>query len=187
MSRRPNVIGRKFNCPSCDWPCDSKRGLSGHIAQTKECFVLLRARGKTSTARANRSARHRRTTPQPPPSVHPPPSVIVADDQLPNPPEEHPQLDPPRHQGVTLEEVEDEEPGYRGPRAIIDYFPYAGDIYPGDHPTAWETKLAEDRKADTPPWGSFKSPVEWDLAKWMATSGLSHNEMNKFLQLAAVS
>lgn len=94
-----------------------------------------------------------------------------------------------RYPGVTVEDCDDEEPipNVPKPKPVIDYFPYAGDAYPGDYPTAWEQKLAKDIDDESPPWGEFGSMEDREVAKWLTTSGVSQTEMNKFLKLTKVS
>lgn len=188
MSRQPNAITRNFNCPSCDHPCNSRRGLSVHIAKTALCFNVIMAQSKLSSARLTRSTRHRH-----PPSNTPPPTATgdlpspdIPHNEIPDHPAEGPPPPARRHPPVTIEDVEDEEPPYAAPKVVIDHYPHAGSTYPGEYLTSWEAKLATDRNANTPPWSPFTSTDDWDVAKWLTTSGVSQSEMNKFLKLMKV-
>ncbi|KZT42338.1 hypothetical protein SISSUDRAFT_965041, partial [Sistotremastrum suecicum HHB10207 ss-3] len=35
-------------------------------------------------------------------------------------------------------------------------------------------------------WGPFKNEEEWEMGKWLATSGVSQSSMNEFLTLPAI-
>lgn len=69
------------------------------------------------------------------------------------------------------------------------------DPYVQDHEHAGATygtgtssfdKLYESRTAELP-WAPFGSQEEWELARWLLTSGLTQGEIDKFLKLDIVS
>lgn len=174
----------RLQCSVCKAPCETRRGLASHHRQSRECFNALLKKSQTSAARAKRAAqsRHRRN-PHPPatPSL---PEDIAADEPIPEFP--LPPVNPPprQHRYVSVEEVPDED--MPTSNAVIDFHPYAGAVYEGTYPTAWDQRLAADVKAKREPWHSFNSMEDWDVAKWLMTSGVSQAEMNKFLQLSKV-
>ncbi|KAF7303335.1 hypothetical protein MIND_00561200 [Mycena indigotica] len=85
---------------------------------------------------------------------------------------------------ASVEEVEDEEEG----EVYEQEFPeekQAGAAYRGCK-TQFE-QLREEQKANGwEPWNPFKDLDEWELARWMATSGLSQGKMTEFLKLKVI-
>ncbi|KAJ7737447.1 hypothetical protein DFH07DRAFT_753069 [Mycena maculata] len=82
----------------------------------------------------------------------------------------------------TVEEVEDEDERY------VDDFPAdmkAGKIW-GQRETYFETLRNEHKSAGNPPWYPFESEEEWELARWLMTSGLSQKKTDEYLKLKTV-
>lgn len=178
MARGTRAYTRRLLCSVCETPCDTRRGLASHHKQSRECFNALLKRSEKSSARAKRTAQNRQRR-----SPHSPSPPALPDDDIPNPVPEHPDPPPRQHRYVSLEEIPDED---LVTDAVIDYHPYAGAVYEGVYPMAWEQRRAADVDAKREPWHSFNSMEDWDVAKWLMTSGVSQAEMNKFLQLAKV-
>jgi hypothetical protein len=51
----------------------------------------------------------------------------------------------------------------------------------------FEQHLDEQKKAGDAPWAPFESEDEWELARWLITSGVSQTKMDSFLKLNKVS
>ena len=51
----------------------------------------------------------------------------------------------------------------------------------------FEHHLDEQKKAGHAPWAPFKTEDEWELARWLMTSGVSQKKINSFLKLNKVS
>ncbi|KZS88846.1 hypothetical protein SISNIDRAFT_417541 [Sistotremastrum niveocremeum HHB9708] len=58
----------------------------------------------------------------------------------------------------------------------------------GPHESVYQQqrKIIEDSDEDWGLWGPFQNEKEWDMAKWLASSGLSHRKMNSFLNLPSI-
>ncbi|KAJ7438105.1 hypothetical protein B0H11DRAFT_1884753 [Mycena galericulata] len=86
---------------------------------------------------------------------------------------------PPKRPRATVEEVPDED------NRLTQDFPakfHAGAILE-QCKTQFE-KLREEQKAGgCEPWHPFESEEEWELARWMMTSGLSHSKTDDYLKL----
>ncbi|KAF7318519.1 hypothetical protein HMN09_00361800 [Mycena chlorophos] len=90
---------------------------------------------------------------------------------------------------VTVEEVEDEGDGQgnvAGP--WVEDFPE--ELRAGEAIRACKTefqRLREDQKLrGESPWFPFKDIEEWELARWLVTSGLTQSKTEEFLKLKAV-
>lgn len=57
----------------------------------------------------------------------------------------------------------------------------------GEGRTAFEKNSEQQRKDNEVPWALFESVEEWELAKWLLTSGLSQRAVDDFLRLRIVS
>jgi hypothetical protein len=53
--------------------------------------------------------------------------------------------------------------------------------------TPFEKILANQRINDEDAWGPFKNEGEWDLARWLMTSGCSQTKLDELLMLPMVS
>lgn len=180
MVRHP----RRLLCTVCDAPCHTRRGLASHHKQSPACLEALIKKSRKSSARIRRTAMAQQRQQSPSAPANADDAIHEPIPDLPGPPIEalaQPAV-PRQHRYVSVEEVPDED----APVATIDYHPYAGAVYEGTYPTAWEQRLEADIDAKREPWHSFNSMDDWDVAKWLMTSGVSQTEMNKFLQLGKV-
>ncbi|KAJ7697259.1 hypothetical protein B0H17DRAFT_1197650 [Mycena rosella] len=95
------------------------------------------------------------------------------------------EFDPPQPaspERATMEEVEDEDDGW------FQSFPpekAAGAILEKCK-TQFERLCEEQKKGGHAPWAPFESQEEWELARWLITSGLSQTKTDKFLKLKTV-
>ncbi|KAJ7444666.1 hypothetical protein FB451DRAFT_1056190 [Mycena latifolia] len=106
-------------------------------------------------------------------------------------PDEAPVIQPPaaeetanprKHPRATVEEVEDEDDRW------FQCFPAdlaAGAILEKCQ-THFEKLRAEQTKAGRPPWEPFESQEEWELARWLMTSGISQTKTDEYLKLKKV-
>ncbi|KAI0642010.1 hypothetical protein C8Q79DRAFT_891571, partial [Trametes meyenii] len=53
--------------------------------------------------------------------------------------------------------------------------------------TEFERIQREKNERNETPWAPFESREEWELAKWLATTGLTQTDIGKFLDLKIVS
>jgi hypothetical protein len=85
---------------------------------------------------------------------------------------------------ASVEEVEDEEDG--DDVRYINDFAGAGLPHAERCQTNFEQHFAQQREAGDAPWAPFESKDEWELAKWLMTSGVSQKQMDDFLKLKKV-
>jgi hypothetical protein len=83
---------------------------------------------------------------------------------------------------ATVEEVEDED------ERFVEDFP--DDLHAGEPleqcKTFFENLREEQKAAGNAPWYPFESEDEWELARWLMTSGLSQKKTDAYLKLNAV-
>ena len=82
---------------------------------------------------------------------------------------------------ASVEDVEDEEDA-----RYIDDFVGAGLPHAESYQAKFEHHFANQREAGDAPWAPFKSEDEWELARWLMTSGVSQKQMDEFLKLNKV-
>lgn len=92
-----------------------------------------------------------------------------------------------------VEEVVDEDAEPSG----IPKDPYAQYLHPlagaryGEGKIPFEEYLAERKAAgledESNPWAPFKDEEEWELGRWLLTSGLSQEGIDRYLKLKIVS
>lgn len=83
-----------------------------------------------------------------------------------------------------MEEVEDEDaPGTH--RWIEDYPEPAGSAY-GKCTSIFEKHREKQKEAGQAPWVPFRNEDEWEMARWLMTSGVSQEKINNFLRLEKV-
>ncbi|TBU21231.1 hypothetical protein BD311DRAFT_678982 [Dichomitus squalens] len=104
-------------------------------------------------------------------------------------PEEHSALDNSsagRQAGpgrVTVEDVDDVEAGGLPKRPWTGQYPDAVATVFGQARTSFEDLLEKQEKAGQGLYAPFADEEEWGLGSWLATSGLSQEEIDKFLML----
>ncbi|KAG7098335.1 hypothetical protein E1B28_000296 [Marasmius oreades] len=96
----------------------------------------------------------------------------------------------PKRRRVEMEEVEDEgDPAICDPRRFISVdFTGAGAVLEGDFDTrTFFDKLKDEKieKGETM-WLPFQSRDEWELARWLMMSGVTHNDLDELLKLSIV-
>jgi hypothetical protein len=80
----------------------------------------------------------------------------------------------------TTEDEEDEDARY------IEDFAGAGLPHAERSPTNFEQHFEDQNKAGDAPWTPFESEDEWELARWLMSSGVSQKQINEFLKLNKV-
>ena len=100
--------------------------------------------------------------------------------------EERPTRDSRR---ATVEDVEDEDDITEDSRFIEDFPEPAGLPHSADKTrlSDFERHLYEQKKAGDAPWAPFETEDEWELARWLMTSGMSQTKIDSFLKLNKVS
>ncbi|KAI0357791.1 hypothetical protein OH77DRAFT_1583444 [Trametes cingulata] len=84
---------------------------------------------------------------------------------------------------VEVEEVADEEEGGL-PRKpwIEDFTGKAGTVF-GEGETQFEAIRRKKEEDGDSPWAPFESEEEWELARWLVTSGLTQSSIEQYLKL----
>ena len=190
-------------CAYCPAQLATAQGLHSHIVQSKKCHVIC-ARHKTSSVDSNLDSSKLNNqlggdmntmeidTPFDNDSNSPP--YIELDPPVDNPvlleeervEEERPTWDS-RH--ATIENVEDEDDITKYSCFIEDFPEPAGLPHSADKTwlSDFEHHLYEQKKAGDVPWVPFETEDEWELARWLMTSGMSQTKIDSFLKLNKVS
>jgi hypothetical protein len=102
----------------------------------------------------------------------------------PNPrvtPEPSPPTQPDNGQLTIEDEVSDEEE-YRW----IENYPKAAGSTHGQDLSKFESLKKEQTNEGSAPWFPFESEDEWELGRWLMTSGISQKKIDSFLKLHKV-
>ncbi len=170
-------IHRCFNCGSVK---PTAQGLRSHLSQRAPCRQAFLARAQLSDPDPTKkdsncdvsASEHNNDN-----SEHIPHTGI--DDQ---------HLSEPPSKRAHVEDVEDLEAGGLPKDPYVRYHTSAGKAK-GKGESLFEL-LHQQRERDGldgTPWAPFDSEEEWDLARWLIKSGLSHSEIDKYLRLNIVS
>ncbi|KAI0668005.1 hypothetical protein C8Q78DRAFT_952332, partial [Trametes maxima] len=84
---------------------------------------------------------------------------------------------------VEIEEVVDVEAGSLPRCPWIEDFPGPAAATFGTAETTFERIQREKDERNEAPWAPFESYDEWELARWLATSGLTQADIGEFLNL----
>lgn len=173
-----------FVCFNCSASKPTLQGLRSHISQRQACREAFAARFQLQA-----------TTPASPSSA---PIDLAAEHQnLPDNSYDTPLVSPqipdaqdspePPSKRARVEEVEDIEPGGLPKRPFRRFDTTAGQTY-GEGRTLYE-RMQEEREREglgENPWEPFENQQEWELARWLLSSGLSQSDIDKYLKLEIV-
>ncbi|KAF5362997.1 hypothetical protein D9757_014080 [Collybiopsis confluens] len=93
---------------------------------------------------------------------------------------------------VSIEEIEDDPSNeaksvYGNVNNYVYAMPYPGpagmSLHDSCMPTSFEAAYQRQTEAKLPPWTPFKSEQEWELARWLISSGASQKKIDKFCML----
>jgi hypothetical protein len=180
-------------CEYCSARLATAQGLHSHLVQSKRC----RARHEASTIDSD--SHHSDSNSQLDTPFDFLPSDYDADYQPDvelDPPvgnpvslEEEPEEPIRESRRATVEDVEDEDDITEDSRFIEDFPRPAGLPHPVDKTRSsnFERHLDEQKRAGDAPWAPFETEDEWELARWLMTSGMSQTKMDSFLKLNKVS
>lgn len=198
-----------FPCQYCPVRCETSQGLRSHLTQSKACRTkhseqfsidsgddsdnLSEFSGESDVGDA--SGGHPASGPMDVDVFEARPAPQDGDDfgdsgdethepppDIPATPTVTPAENPRKRPRATVEEVEDEEARWVQP------FPKdraAGAIFEKCQ-TQFEKLREEQKKAGRAPWEPFESEEEWELARWLMTSGISQMKTDEFLKLKKV-
>ena len=180
-----------FTCRYCKRPNVSRslQGLKSHISQTPDC----RARQDEEHALLNRDRGSQVTAPhtRQQPAKH----YTLQENIQDNTP---PSNDADGHcsKRARVDDCDDDNSGAKNFRSantnfIVDYpvEARAGAILE-DSQDGLETRFKKIKRtqqhADKPAWAPFTSLADWDLSRWLIQSGVSQQEIDRFLKLESV-
>ncbi|CDO72633.1 hypothetical protein BN946_scf184985.g52 [Trametes cinnabarina] len=199
-------------CPTCGEELNTAQGVSAHLSHRPQCrlaFKLANAAkraseaaiqglegsegpfasaGSLNTAEDDHQSRRALDSdsldidsdlaalPDPPPH-------LVTDPQGESDAPASQQGTQSKRQRVEVEEVPDEEEGGLPRKPWIEDFPGRAGTSSGTRETPFERIRRMKEQAGESPWAPFESEEEWELAKWLVTSGLTQSNIEKYLKL----
>lgn len=178
------------SCEFCNAIFETQQGVRSHIKQKQECRLAF-ARSLTSDTSSTNLASSSTSAAVPTVQHDPPeePNELLFPYRTHQIPHDHPsdmQDDTPsKRRRVTVEEVPDEEAGLPRKPWVEDFPQPAGT--PLREGQTYFKGLRERRMGeDESPYAPFADKEEWELAQWLATSGISQQALDKFLKLDIV-
>ncbi|OBZ74731.1 hypothetical protein A0H81_05568 [Grifola frondosa] len=162
-------------CQFCLQTLPTLQGLQSHLTQKQSCRdalrELVRQKRRISTADTalpdiNIEENFELHT-NPHPHLHPPASSASKD----------------ASHRVRVEEVEDEEAGGLPKKPWVRDFPTEAASILDHRRTSFETIREQKDEAGDTSWAPFTCKEEWELAKWLMSTGLSQNAVEDYLTL----
>ena len=188
------------NCPHCPARLATVQGLRSHLTQSQRCHARHRASFIDSDSSDDQLQDDNQNAENLPPEgipidydsdfgslpcVDPEPMVDTSESL-----EEQDELRSrsPWSKRASVEDVEDEDNQTAEPRFIEDFPRPAGLPLSPEKTTssAFEAHRELQREAGDAPWAPFESEGEWELARWLMTSGVSQTKIDSFLKLDKV-
>ncbi len=170
-------------CPYCLTFKQTEQGVRSHIAQSPGCFSRQQGESEwllddenTSEIMENEDIQDEDDEDAPFMDADPPL-------RLPSDAETEANAAQLQHHKVEMVEVFDEEE--EGLRWVED-FPTAAGETKGRCESAFQKHRNAQQAARDAPWAPFESQKEWELARWLMTSGVSKKKMDSFLKLESV-
>ncbi|KAI0370412.1 hypothetical protein BV20DRAFT_1035905 [Pilatotrama ljubarskyi] len=184
-------------CPSCNETLDTAQGLSAHLSLRAECRRAFKSANAAKRAEAVAQGLTALELVGPMGSEVSPDNhdieLVLLDpvrNDTPAPPEDNalsaPEDDPAsrsKRRRVEIEEVADEDEGGLPRKPWIEDFPRSAGTTLGEAETYFESIQCQKREAGESPWAPFESEDEWELARWLVTSGLTQSSIEKYLKL----
>ncbi|KAG8943138.1 hypothetical protein FRC03_002650 [Tulasnella sp. 419] len=150
----------RLTCCKCKKTLPSAKGLSSHYSQSEPCMTTLLSQQFQDISADS--------------LMHDSPSDSFQDESVKDPPS--------KRRRVTVEEVPDDDEDDGGP-PVTDVHPTAAQCHTAVFRTVWEKQRKREVKAKQELYHPFDSMEEFELAKWLATSGLSQEAIDAFLCL----
>ena len=88
---------------------------------------------------------------------------------------------------VTVEEVPDEDEGGIPRKLWIEDFPLPAGSPLGKGETHFDAFRSKIKASEAHPWTPFESKEEWELARWLMTSGMTQKAIDEYLKLKIIS
>ena len=200
-------------CPYCFTDTESRRGLHSHMMQKKTCRERMEAdayisESASETAGANKQNNSNLPTQHPneADAENPASDNEMDFDELPfhssspitdvqvaaaasprvSPAASPQQPSSPNHLEDADNDNEHAEADDDTESRWIEDFPYPAGVPIGEGVSRFEEWRRDQENKNEPPWSPFKSREEWELAKWLITSGISQKKIDAFLELKTV-
>ncbi len=184
-----------YTCPYCQLSVATGRGLHSHIMQNKKC------RARMNTDNSDCDLGEAEFEPLHPESENlgnlQGEELTEVDDGLWEDHDVPMAIDPPIRVTMGMEDhqqsprratVEDEidEPASEED-TYIEAYPSPAGTTRGRGESTFTGQNRVHAEEGQSPWAPFESSEEWELARWLMTSGVSQNKLNDFLKLNTVS
>lgn len=188
------------SCEYCNARFDTQQGVRSHVKQKAECRLAFARSLSTPTSTSDSTAATHSLGPSDlsdindlhashvendspghglasrPYPVHP-----IQHDRL----EEMPDDSPSKRRRVTVEEVQDVEAGLPSKPWIEDFPAPAGTPLRAGKTYFEDIRDRKEGESESP-FAPFADEEEWELAQWLATSGISQKALDAFLKLSIV-
>lgn len=179
-------------CPVCAFIAKNQGGLRSHLRQKPACQAEIDHWNAPAAIETHKHPRN------PTPSMNNSPDssdnesnvepYTIPDFPIPASEPPSPTAPEPKRRRTTVEDApEEDNPEHL--QSWIEDFPFdAGSVIEerGAQETMFEELKRKLREAGQEMWSPFKDNEEWDVARWLMTSGLSQKEIEKFLKLTSV-
>jgi hypothetical protein len=175
-------------CPYCSTFKPTEQGVRSHIAQSPVCFS--RQQGESERLLDKESTLESELMEDIQDNDDENAPFMDADPPLPPLPsvesdaETEANVMQPQCHRAEMEELfdEEEEEGLRW----VEDFPTAAGERKGQCESAFQKHRNAQQAAGDAPWAPFESQKEWELARWLMTSGVSKKKIDTFLKLESV-
>jgi len=154
-----------YFCEICGSGTRTKQGVSSHLAQSAACRDAF-----------NRKYQDRQ-------DIESTPEFSWDPDDLASEIPAFDAPDVPAQSYRTTVEILDEDPL---PVCWIEDFPGPAGSILAPCTSTFHNQRERQKEAGHAPWHPFERKEEWELAKWLMTSGVSQTKMNEFLKLDVV-
>ncbi|KAI0760729.1 hypothetical protein C8Q74DRAFT_1319609 [Fomes fomentarius] len=154
-----------YNCRYCGKPLETRQGVKSHLAQRPECLKAFHQTVADDKARQTVQTEG------------------FADAMDCDPAEDYQPYETIEYTGLPEAKVPDEDAGHLPHEPWVeDFLQPAGTTF-GRGETYFDRIHREKQLAGQDTWMPFESEDEWELAKWLMTSGLTQKDIDHYLKL----
>ncbi len=182
-----------YNCRYCGKPLETRQGVKSHLAQRPECLKAFYQTVTDAKARQTIQTEGFVDAMDCDPAEDCRPYKTIEYTGLPEvstasnlPASLAPHVPMASHR-VTVEEVPDEDAGHLPHEPWVEDFPQPTGTTFGRGETYFDCIHREKQLAGQDAWMPFESEDEWELVKWLMTSGLTQKDIDHYLKLKIVS
>ena len=160
----------KHHCPYCFTDTESRRGLHSHMMQKKPCREKMEADACISESASETANKQNNSNS---PSQH----ANETDKNSPNYYDMDFEVTPPAGSSSSPNHHDDDDADADASddnqTRWIEEFPYPAGVPIGEGVSCFEEWRRNQNNKNEPPWSPFESQEEWELARWIITSGIS--------------